>query len=128
MTGLNWRSILILSAAVASISCESFQGMGTLRRELVEEFQSPDVVLVRASNGSLTVTLQNPFPDLDERATCRRIAEFVRDHFDEYRTLRTVRVGFATRHRVVAGIEVTRTRTVCSFTRGELGEPPSTSH
>jgi hypothetical protein len=127
MTDWGWTAVLAVTATLATTSCECFRGMGPLRRELIEEFHASDVVLVRATDRSLTVTLQKPFPYDEEQQTCRRIAEFVRDHYEDYSDLSTVRVGFATR-RSVAGVDVSRTKTLCSFTRGELGKPSATAH
>jgi hypothetical protein len=116
---LNWVAFLTVGAALLSAACEGFPETAALRRELVEEFRDPDLFIVSATDGTLTVTLRNPFPGIEEQVTCRRIAEFVRDHFAGYGKLNSVRVAFAT-PRSVVGISFPKTRIVCGFTRGDL--------
>jgi hypothetical protein len=122
MTGWIWTALLAFGTVLGTAGCEGFNQMAALRPQLVQEFHAPDAVLALAMDRDLTVTLRNPFPDIEEQATCRRVAEFVRDHFLGYGDLNTVRVAFATQ-RTVVGMRMTKTRIVCSFTREELGEP-----
>ena len=95
MTSRTWSAFLAFGTVLGTAGCEGFEQMASLRPKLVEAFHAPDVVLTLATVGDLTITLENPFPDIEEQATCRRIA----------------------------GIRVTKSRIVCRFTREELGEP-----
>jgi hypothetical protein len=116
---------LVLLDLVLS-GCEGFKELLTLQQELARTFQTPELrVNLNQSSKTLTVALVNSPLSADwvqEQATCRKVAEFVRDHYTRYTTLRVVQVSFASQVGA-AGFSFTRSRTPCQFTHEELGEP-----
>ncbi len=117
--GLSARCTKIgLLLLVSAVGCENLQDILNLQRALAGEFNSP-AVNVNVSNGTdLTVTFQNSpiasLPDSVRKATCRRVAEFVRDHYSSYSKLQVIRVGFATR-RSFGPVTTTNFTTPCAF-------------
>jgi hypothetical protein len=120
------QAVILLVIGLTVSGCEGMGDLLALRNGLAETFRTPEVSVSLQTTGALTITLQNsPFDGqagAEEQATCRQVAEFVRDHFAHYSTVRSVQVGFASR-RGVPGISFTRSRVPCSFSHEELGEP-----
>src|SRR5512141_1619280 len=113
---------LLLMAGLGLAGCEGMKGLLALRNGLAETFRTPGVGVNLLTSGTLIVTLQNsPLDGQDgdgERETCRAVAEYVRDHFASYATLRTVQVVFA-RQRGIGGLSMTQSRTACSYSHAE---------
>ena len=120
-------AMILLLVGLALAGCEGLKELLELQQELARAFQTPELRINFARNsGTLTVALVNsPLAGNEgdgEQATCRKVAEFVRDHYGRYDTVRVVQVGFASQV-AVAGASFTRSRIPCRFTHEELGEP-----
>jgi hypothetical protein len=120
------RGVTLLLLGSMGFGCEGMKDLFRLQSELAEAFRTPELTVNLHTSGTLTVTLQNsPLDGKDsdeEQATCRKVAEFVRDHYGHYATVRVVQVGFASRWEVAAA-SFTRGRVPCRFTHEDLGEP-----
>jgi hypothetical protein len=121
------RSALAAVLAVApAVGCgrvqDAVRDAADFQRELAAEFRTPDTNVTLTNGTVLTVTLHNsPIanpPSAAGRETCRRVAEFVRDHYRGYENLRAVQVAFGARRGAVA---VTSSEPACRFDTKELG-------
>jgi hypothetical protein len=118
----------VIGLAVACMDMRDERGELELLRRLAAEFGTPETSINLANGTVLTVTLQNsPLADAsgeDRRQICRRVADYVRDHYRGYAALRTVQVTFASR-RSAGPLAVTTTDPPCAFSTSELGPAPS---
>ncbi len=119
---------LALAAALTALAsgCGDLRDEADLQRQVAAEFRTPDTNVGLGKGATLTVTLYNsPLaspPAAARPETCRRVAEFVRDHFRGYDRLRAVQVAFGTRR---AGVRVTSSTSACRFNTTDLGPAPA---
>lgn len=88
-----------------------------------------DCLVVGRNNGKhMEVSCTNsPFadrPDRERAATARKVAENVRDHYDTYAESRDLTVIFWSKKDTAKG-DFKHPRVQYTFTRAELGEPPT---
>jgi hypothetical protein len=127
MTALPRSALPFALAAVLAAGCKESQEDADFRRQLAAELRAPEVRLLTENGATLVVTLVNPPPDVGaddaRRQTCRRVAEFVRDHYRGYRYLQRVRVAFATR-REGSSVTTTVSPFGCTIDATRLGRGP----
>ncbi|HET7461524.1 MAG TPA: hypothetical protein VFJ82_09745 [Longimicrobium sp.] len=63
-------------------------------------------------------------PDRERAITARKVAEYVRDHYVSYQDARDVTVTFWSKKETAKG-DIRHPRARYTFTRAELGEPPT---
>jgi hypothetical protein len=120
----------LIAAFVTSlgVACMDMRDELELQRALAAEFGTPETGINLANGTVLTVTLQNsPLADAsgeDRRQICRRVAEYVRDHYRGYAALRTVQVTFASQRRA-GPVAITSTDPPCAFSTSDLGAAPA---
>jgi hypothetical protein len=125
---------LFLTAAAVSLGCANIEATNRVLRELqglqpdlAREFGEPNITLA-INNATLTVVFVNSSlaalstPERSDAA--RRVAEYVRDHFESYASLQTIAVGFQVRH-AVAGVSAARTEVPYTFSTSDLGQRPT---
>ena len=111
---------LLLALCVAG-GCTDMRELMTLQLELAREFRTPATRINLSTDGDLTVRMQDSPLETDERQrACREVAEFVRDNYSRYATLRTVSVVFASESGF-GPVRVSRQDTPCEFRTADLG-------
>jgi hypothetical protein len=98
----------------------------TLQQELAREFET-SAITVNINDGTyLTIMFSNSptaeLPDSDQAAFARRVAEYVRDQYPRYDSLKTIAIGFA-KVTGVGPITYTDSRVPYTFTPQDLGRP-----
>ena len=121
--------IAISLVALIMTGCRDLQALRALQQGLATEFNAPELRVNIYNGTTLTVVLQRanvPASDtsngLEQQATCRRVAEFVRDHYAGYGRLNQVNVTYDVRT-LYGPVHMTRSQTPCTFRTAELGSP-----
>jgi len=135
MVGLNHRmrkvypSLVVWAILMLSLpACQDmFKGMGemmALQQKLAKEFGTQNVGIKITNGTHLGVTFQNSeianLPKFEQESKARRVATFVRDHYERWRNLSTISVVFIQQNRY-GPVSVTKTQAVFSFKPSELG-------
>src|SRR5712692_2766568 len=90
---LSAGALLVLCATVG---CRELSALADLQARLAAQFESPDVIVMATPGGSqLTVVFRNSrLPSEDRSRFALAVAEFVRDHYQEYAKLQLIDVSF----------------------------------
>ena len=116
------RLLICIFLGSGLAACRQLQDASRLSREISAALNEPEVKVQLDTHQSLTVTLTNSpvadRPETEWNAHCRRVAEFVRDHYVDYAKLQRIQVVFGTQWRWDA--EVTSSSMFCMFTPREL--------
>lgn len=118
------ESVVLISLILCG--CNRVRAISDLQQRVAREFSSPDVAIT-LSNSTLIVGFHTELHSTSARDTLAiEVAEYVRDHYEAYMTLRTVEISFdsATNNDMFSK---KRNRMVYRFQRNELGEPAKSS-
>jgi hypothetical protein len=118
------RTALVLPLLVLTVSCGELGGLIAFGNEFRSHFQL-NAVDVKRSDAELALTVGDErfrsMPDAERAAAARRMAEYVRDHYEGYSRVDAVTLRFAHTRRVA--IATTTTTRIHRFTRADLGPP-----
>ncbi|HEU5170612.1 MAG TPA: hypothetical protein VFU46_08735 [Gemmatimonadales bacterium] len=118
--------LLVAALATASAACEGMKGLLALQQGLAAEFDTRAVAVNVVNGTSLIVTFTNSrlgeLETTEQAAACRRVAEYVRDHYPGYDRLDVISVAFADQRRV-GPVSMTKSRMPCSLRTSDLGRP-----
>jgi hypothetical protein len=119
-----FRLVAVLPLLFLAGACGEMSGLIAFQNEFRSHFQL-NAVDVQRSNAELALTVGDErfrtITDAERAAAARRMAEYVRDHYEGYPRVDAVTLRFAHTRRVA--IATTTTTRVHRFTRADLGPP-----
>lgn len=123
---------IALFLALSLAGCHFFAQLFALQKGMGARFHAtPTSINVNSGTHGTVMTVlfgdsaHMNLPDSDRAAFARDVAEYVRDHYQDYPTLTSVTVGF-TSTQDYGVVHVTRNQAPYSFSREELGPPRDT--
>lgn len=122
-----FRLAAVLPLLLVAGACGELSGLIAFGNEFRSHFQL-NAVDVKRSDAELALTVGDErfrsMTDAERAAVARRMAEYVRDHYEGYPRVDAVTLRFAHTRRVAIATTTTTTR-VHRFTRADLGPPGS---
>lgn len=119
-------SLLLAALAVGLAGCQDFVDLTKLSAALTEEFDGTRMEVHLNNRTHMAIVVEDsPLGrqvDSKRRATARKLAEFVRDHYAKYDVLEDVSVVFATSDASLA--TGYREEAAYTFTPADLGPGP----
>jgi hypothetical protein len=121
----SFRLAAVLPLLLVATACGEIPGLVAFGNEFRSHFQL-NAVDVKRSDAELAITVGDErfrsMTDAERGAVARRMAEYVRDHYEGYSRVDAVTLRFAHTRRVAIATTTTSTH-VHRFPREELGPP-----
>lgn len=114
---------------LATLGCADLAALSTLQHGLAARFNEPRISINLNNHQYLSVAFVNSklaeLPDSERATLAKEVAQFVRDHYSGYASLRSITVGF--RQEMKIGIvSYNATKSPYTFATAELGPPQDT--